>query len=59
MKVDQSSSVESTIIDIQSKDECGLLGRLALVIADADCQITYAAIRTMGDAAVDVFYEPA
>ena len=56
IKVDQSSSADNTIIDIHSKDACGLLGRLAQIIADADCQITYAAIRTMGDVAVDVFY---
>ncbi len=56
VKVEQRTSEHSTIVDIHTKDEVGLLSKLTRTITDAGYDIGYACINTMGDVAVDVFY---
>ena len=56
VKVEQRTSESSTIVDVLTKDEVGLLSRLCRAISDHGAEITYACINTMGDVAVDVFY---
>ncbi|MFW5829492.1 MAG: [protein-PII] uridylyltransferase [Planctomycetota bacterium] len=56
VRVDQQTSSSATILDVQEKDDVGLLSGLCRIIAENGCSIEYASIATMGDVALDVFY---
>ncbi len=56
IKIDSVTSERSSIVDVVTKDDIGLLSRLCRSISDFGCEIGYASINTMGDVAVDVFY---
>jgi [protein-PII] uridylyltransferase len=56
VKVDQRSSQEYSILDVQERDDVGLLSRLCHIIAENGCSIGFASITTRGDVALDVFY---
>ncbi len=49
-------SMERTIVEIQAKDEIGLLFRLAKTISDHHFDITFARIGTERGVAIDTFY---
>ncbi len=56
VKMEQRTSDDHTIVDVHTKDQVGLLGRLCRAISAQGCDIGYTCINTMGDVAVDVFY---
>jgi [protein-PII] uridylyltransferase len=56
VRIDQRTSASATILDVQEKDDVGLLSHLCGIIARNGCAIVYASITTMGDVALDVFY---
>jgi [protein-PII] uridylyltransferase len=49
-------SMQRTIIEVQARDEIGLLFRLAKIISDHGFDITFARIGTERDIAIDSFY---
>jgi [protein-PII] uridylyltransferase len=49
-------SMQRTIIEIQARDEIGLLFRLAKTISDQAFDITFARIGTERGVAIDTFY---
>ena len=49
-------SMERTIVEIQARDQIGLLYRLAKVISDHGFDITFARIGTERGVAIDTFY---
>ncbi len=52
----QEISMQRTIVEIQARDEIGLLFRLAKTISDQGFDITFARIGTERDIAIDNFY---
>lgn len=49
-------SMERTIVEVQARDEIGLLFRIAKLISDHGFDITFARIGTERDIAIDTFY---
>ncbi|MEO0054918.1 MAG: hypothetical protein RLZZ50_865, partial [Verrucomicrobiota bacterium] len=49
-------SMQRTIVEVQARDEIGLLFRLARVISEHGYDITFARIGTERDVAIDSFY---
>jgi [protein-PII] uridylyltransferase len=49
-------SMERTIVEVQARDEIGLLFRVAKLISDHGFDITFARIGTERDIAIDTFY---
>lgn len=49
-------SMERTIVEVQARDEIGLLFRLAKLISDHGFDITFARIGTEREVAIDTFY---
>jgi [protein-PII] uridylyltransferase len=48
--------MERTIVEVQARDEIGLLFRVAKLISDHGFDITFARIGTERDIAIDTFY---
>ena len=56
MEVYHELSMQRTIVEIQARDEIGLLYRLAKIIYDQGFDITFARIGTERGIAIDSFY---
>lgn len=56
VKVYHELSMERTIVEVQARDEIGLLFKLAKLISDQGFDITFARIGTERDIAIDSFY---
>jgi [protein-PII] uridylyltransferase len=56
VEVYRELSMQRTIVEIQARDEIGLLYRLAKIIYDHGFDITFARIGTERGIAIDTFY---
>jgi [protein-PII] uridylyltransferase len=54
--VDNSASVTHTVIEVNGRDQPGLLYRISRALASTNVQIASAKISTYGESIVDVFY---
>jgi [protein-PII] uridylyltransferase len=54
--IDTSASVSSTVIDVRTSDEVGLLHRMTEALFDCGLDVVSARVSTSGDTVVDAFY---
>ena len=56
VRLDDRTSARATILEVRGPDHPGLLHRVAMVLADAGCDVVAALVDTLGHEVVDVFY---